>query len=323
MIRSAALPAVLVTALLGSSALAQPVMRLPASEYGKTTLRLTESLGGAAADVALQQNVFEPVADLREDDPIYQAARAVGRLDLLIDEDGDVFTSTCTATLINGGTEVLTNYHCIPSYSGTILEASLLLDYLNADSEVTRVELDVTPTASDPELDFSIVAVTGTAPADIPDLAFRPELLQPRERLFIIHHPLGQTKVMTQFQCATARSISETTNLRHTCDTQPGSSGSPIFSLDREIVGLHHSGGLNDNDDNSFNAGTKVFDIPVLAALAAAGEPEAPTAPATVSSEAPAASDVVQDAQGVQDVINSEIAPADPASTVNDLISGN
>ena len=320
MIRSAALPALFATALLGSTALAQPVMRLPASEYGKTTLRLTESLGGAAADVSLRQNVFEPIADLREDDEVYQAARAVGRLDLLIEDADGRFTSTCTGTLINGGTAVLTNYHCVPSFSGEIIEASLLLDYLSADSETTRVQLSVTPSESDPDLDFSIVPVAGEVPDDIPNLTFRHDNLEPRERLLIIHHPAGQPKMMTQFQCATARSISESTNLRHSCDTQPGSSGSPIFNFEREIVGIHHSGGLNPNDDGSFNAGTKVIDIPALAAFMSAPETEEPAAPATVAAETPetpAISDIVQD------VINDEIAPSDPANTVNDLISGN
>ena len=57
--------------------------RLPASEYGKVSLASKQSLGDAADMVSSQENVFEPMGLLREDDPLRKLTRAVGRLDLL------------------------------------------------------------------------------------------------------------------------------------------------------------------------------------------------------------------------------------------------
>ncbi|WP_262966108.1 trypsin-like serine peptidase [Methylobacter psychrophilus] len=71
-------------------------------------------------------------------------------------------------------------------------------------------------------------------------------------RLFIVHHPAGRAKTLTQAKCGIAsappkaESIpcgGESNFLYHTCDTEGGSSGAPIFDSDSgKIVGLHTDG---------------------------------------------------------------------------------
>lgn len=59
--------------------------------------------------------------------------------------------------------------------------------------------------------------------------------LEPDETIFVIQHPLGET-----LKLASGRYDSrEPTRLRYRVDTEPGSSGSPCFTAQMELVALH------------------------------------------------------------------------------------
>jgi hypothetical protein len=85
----------------------------------------------------------------------------------------------------------------------------------------------------------------------------------------IIHHPLGEKKQLTT-GCAVDESIvgwrdvSKKTEFTHNCDTEGGSSGSPVFNASNKVVGLHHAGYSYDQDcknpDNK-NKAVKIRDI--------------------------------------------------------------
>ena len=66
------------------------------------------------------------------------------------------------------------------------------------------------------------------------------------EELFIIQHPAGETKQISMNECAVSRPVADgraaATDFAHTCDTLGGSSGSPVFTTDGRLVGLHHYG---------------------------------------------------------------------------------
>ena len=235
--------------------------RLPASEYGKVSLAAKQSLGAAADAVADQQNVFEPMSLLREDDPLRKLTRAVGRLDLLIDDDGEQFMSSCTGTIVNDGEAVLTASHCIPGVEGRVIEASILLDYFDADSDTIRLNVGTEPMASDTGLDYALVPLLDPMPSDVLPVSIAQTDVLPGERLTMVHHPAGYPKKLTQYGCRAASSLTAETNLRHRCDTLPGSSGAPIFNANRELVGTHHTGGMTADDPASFNAGTRIIAI--------------------------------------------------------------
>ena len=57
----------------------------------------------------------------------------------------------------------------------------------------------------------------------------------------IIQHPLGGPKQIA----ITANQVVNTYDyrLQYTTDTQPGSSGSPVFNDDWKVIALHHAGG--------------------------------------------------------------------------------
>lgn len=250
--------ALLILTLATNFPAAAQTANFPEQDYGKIVFPARESTGGALNYVWSRGNVFEPIGQLRSDDPLARAARAVGRLDLLVMAQSRKFVTSCTAALVSHDL-VITNYHCIPGSEVLVERASLVLDYLNADGTgARRIELETKPIEADSTLDYAIVRVHGDAVDGIDPIRFSLRRVLPKDRLRIIHHPAGNAKMMTQFRCsASDDNPAEGPMLRHTCDTLPGSSGAIIFDHDELVaVGLHHSGGLNANDAKSFNEAT-------------------------------------------------------------------
>jgi hypothetical protein len=75
----------------------------------------------------------------------------------------------------------------------------------------------------------------------------------------IVQHPDGRPKEISIDKCqlkGTKRmGVSDTSDFGHTCDTEGGSSGSPVISLGtNEVVGLHHFG-FSDDDVDPVNQG--------------------------------------------------------------------
>ena len=248
--------AVLMTAIPGTGQATQMPLFSP-DAYGKSVLPLNESLGKAAIIIRKQGNIFEPLSQLRKDDPLRLRARAIGRLDLLVENGGKKALVTCTATIVSKDL-LLTNYHCIPGKNGKIIKASLLLDYENSDgSGTTRIPVEPTSLEGDATLDYSLARLKSPVPETIKPLTFDGLSVKPRQQLLMIHHPAGQVKKMSRFQCRASKStLGKGPTLRHICESLPGSSGGILFNTATGAVGLHHSGGLDKNDPNSFNKGT-------------------------------------------------------------------
>ncbi len=334
--------------LLVAAAAAQPAQafdyRLPASEYGKVSLASKQSLGDASDMVAEQDNVFEPMSLLREDDPLRRLTRAVGRLDLLIDDDGEQFMTSCTGTIVNDGAAVLTASHCIPGFDGDVIEASILLDYFDADSDTIRLNVGVEPLANDTGLDFSLVPLLDPVPADVLPVSIARADVLPGERLTMVHHPAGLPKKLTQYGCRATSTLTAETNLRHRCDTLPGSSGAPILNANREIVGTHHTGGMTGDDPGSFNAGTRVVSILAVTDLletpADAADPrtgDGDTGVAAAAAAADSNADAADAATASATALDSLIESTDPGTidavtqtpgasvegAMNEIIEGN
>lgn len=98
-----------------------------------------------------------------------------------------------------------------------------------------------------PGLDFTVVRTIGN-PGE--KYGWTPLLRDPytitrHERVYIIQHPEGRRKEIGIHDNKVTRILQH--ELRYTTDTQPGSSGSPCFNKDWELVGLHHSAGSRDD----------------------------------------------------------------------------
>lgn len=65
--------------------------------------------------------------------------------------------------------------------------------------------------------------------------------MREKERINIIQHPDGQAMKVVLTQNYVAKDMSDS-RLQYIADTMDGSSGSPVFNQDWEVIALHHSG---------------------------------------------------------------------------------
>jgi V8-like Glu-specific endopeptidase len=96
--------------------------------------------------------------------------------------------------------------------------------------------------------DWTVVAIapgTGAKRATIP---LQARAVQSGTLVNIIQHPLGGQK-MVSVEPRYVAYVGEG-RLQYLTDTQPGSSGSPVFDLEWNLVGLHHSGGWITEGEN-------------------------------------------------------------------------
>lgn len=306
---------------------AQPTS-LPEEAYGKIVLPLHESLGGAVSTVIARGNVFEPIKQLSPKDRVAETARSVGRLDILT-ATSPPRLATCTASVISPQ-HVLTNQHCL---SRGASKASLVIDYLDLSGEgARRIAVDPKPVEMDKVLDYAILQLAQPLPAHVRPVRLADRAVAPRQRLRIIHHPAGRPKVMTQFQCRAARSHRpEAAEVRHTCDTLPGSSGALLFDDDHAGVALHHTGGLMQNDPDSFNTATSIRKLAAKSVIvgrlvmlgradtASAGQP-APQLPRQGTQQGTQQGTHQNTAANADEAIGKAARP-DPAARINNLLN--
>ncbi|XWN33240.1 MAG: trypsin-like peptidase domain-containing protein [Devosia sp.] len=330
---------VLIAASIAATPAAADPTLFPGSDYGEVNLRLRESIGPAVMTILTAGHIFERVGRLPPDDVIRVAAGPVVRLDRLVETQVGgqtrTATSTCTATIV-GPELVLTNHHCIPG-SETVLKASILIDYEDPDDpDAIRVPIETTPVKADAQLDYALVRITGALPEHVKPLKFEPVEASPGTRLVIIHHPAGRPKMMTQYQCrAHETNSSREFELRHVCDTLPGSSGALIINSAMQPVGLHHTGGLNENDPESYNVATRLTAVRNAVLEASGATPKTPDpTPATVTAtqsmpatpSQPVTPQAPQTPQGTQTnaavpSTGAEQTPSSSTDAINELLN--
>ncbi len=112
------------------------------------------------------------------------------------------------------------------------------------------------------ELDYTVVTLK-----EVPDfgkpLIFKSKLMRRDDRVAIIQHPGGHLKKISIQNNFVAYADNQV--LQYTTSTEPGSSGSPVFDDDFQVVGIHHSGGMlvepNTQQRYLRNAGTSAIAI--------------------------------------------------------------
>ena len=171
------------------------------------------------------------------------AARAVGRI--VIREGGQV-AGFGTGSLVSPSL-LLTNHHVLPSADvadGSSVEFSF--EDGTDGQPLTPVTVNLDPERfflADEELDFALVAVAAT-PDELADFGFN--RLHEDEGdaavggfVTIVQHPRGKKK---QIALRENRIVDVLDSFLHyEADTEPGSSGSPVFDDGWEVVALHHA----------------------------------------------------------------------------------
>lgn len=90
---------------------------------------------------------------------------------------------------------------------------------------------------TDPQLDFSLIRLQ--SPPDFgPPLALKPARVEQNQRVAIIQHPGGFYKKISLQNNFVAHADDRL--IQYYTSTEAGSSGSPVFNDEFEVVGLHH-----------------------------------------------------------------------------------
>lgn len=113
---------------------------------------------------------------------------------------------------------------------------------------------------TDEGLDFTIVACDDQILNGIEPIPLRrnPALVTRHERVNVIQHPRGRRKEVALHDNRVLRVLDKV--VRYRTDTEPGSSGSPVFNNEWDLVALHHAG-VGEPDGGASNEGIRISAI--------------------------------------------------------------
>lgn len=139
---------------------------------------------------------------------------------------------------------ILTNHHVLFGTGGT--PATEVEAWLNYELDVTGrsrehhvIDCRVDTIAGDETHDWAVIRSASPLPSGIPvlDVAV-PGSVTAGDRVYIIQHPKGGVKKIGMHHNV-VRYVDHDV-VQYWTDTEPGSSGSPVFSERWELVALHH-----------------------------------------------------------------------------------
>jgi S1-C subfamily serine protease len=155
---------------------------------------------------------------------------------------------------------IMTNNHVLDSAS----KARVSKAQFDYDEDDTLFEIGFDPDRffiTDSELDFTIVAChSGTLPESMKPIPLLrdPETVTRNERVNIIQHPKGRRKEISLHDNKVTYVYDKV--IRYTADTEGGSSGSPVFNNQWDLVALHHAG-WTEPDGSASNEGVRMTAI--------------------------------------------------------------
>ncbi|QDT03100.1 Exfoliative toxin B precursor [Rubripirellula lacrimiformis] len=167
-----------------------------------------------------------------------------------------------TGFLVGPGV-VMTNHHVFGSAAETRgVQIEFGFHELDRDGNLstpTKFNFDASQLFfADEDLDVAIVAIGSRESGNInlgelPIMRLVPDtgVVITGERLNVVQHPAGEPKQVA-LRDNTVIAIPDETFLHYRADTKRGSSGSPVFNDEWQLVGLHHSGVPDKDDDGNW-----------------------------------------------------------------------
>ncbi len=166
---------------------------------------------------------------------------------------------------------IMTNNHVIAS----VEEARDALAEFDFEEESASLTVTLEPDrffVTSAELDFTIVGCDPSAVSEIEPIGLlrSPATVTRNERVNIVQHPRGRKKEVALHDNKVKRVKDKV--VWYTTDTEPGSSGSPVFNNEWDLVALHHAGWF-EADGTTTNEGVRIAAIVShLVALSATNE---------------------------------------------------
>ncbi len=142
---------------------------------------------------------------------------------------------------------MITNNHVLPDKERARL-ATLSFDYELGENRLPRKEttykLDPDHIfETDIDADFTVVSVnSGDANLKFGSILLKPVNVKKGDFVNIVQHPGGGYKQIGLYHNVVSYANDDI--IQYLTDTEPGSSGSPVFNSDWAVVALHHSGGM-------------------------------------------------------------------------------
>lgn len=164
-------------------------------------------------------------------------SRAVARI---VRVDG----SSGTGFLIGRGW-MLTNNHVLPApgdAAGAVAEFNYQETAAGLDAAVTAYPLDGTRFHTSKANDWTVIGIETAAEEKWGTIRLRPVATTVNAFVNVIQHPGGGPKKIGLYHNTVAFVGND--RVQYLTDTLPGSSGSPVFNDDWQVVALHHSGGM-------------------------------------------------------------------------------
>lgn len=184
--------------------------------------------------IAGKKNNILPVSFLEEG---LQKSKSVARVKL---QSG----GTGTGFLTNNNL-LITNHHVIPDEQTAMaaeIEFNFQQDLNGAYLESQEFECDPTRGFQTcPRNDWTIVRLSGVPNERWGAIKLESSECRVHDRVIIIQHPAGGPKSIGLYHNLVT-SVTDS-RIQYLTDTMPGSSGSPVFNNDWELVALHHTGG--------------------------------------------------------------------------------
>ncbi|WP_417209842.1 trypsin-like peptidase domain-containing protein [Antarctobacter sp.] len=253
---------------LTTTAHAQDLMLFPPETFGQVVAPQRESLLGDVqleAQVGAYNNEF--ISNYGPNSVFARTGRAVGMVQILT----NVGHAPCTGFLVEGN-KLITNHHCVPgilknpqmiekgatSIAAVQFHAGFLRDGL--DDGVKTFHVNPVPLETSEALDYTVLQVLGDANAEFGALELSAALPSDRDPFWVIGHPMGEAQRISREKCRADSPAIAKQRLRHTCDTLPGNSGSPVIDAgSQKVIALHNAGS---------RAGEVNFAVPMAEILA-------------------------------------------------------
>lgn len=140
---------------------------------------------------------------------------------------------------------LVTNNHVLPNAAiaeASVIEFNFQQSISGADKIIETVELSPDDYfVTDPDSDITIVKVATDVNQKYGAITVDKITVEVGDRVSIIQHPGGGAKQIAIHENFVAFRDNEI--IQYLTDTMPGSSGSPVFDQQWQLVAIHHSGG--------------------------------------------------------------------------------
>ncbi|MFC1848948.1 proprotein convertase P-domain-containing protein [candidate division CSSED10-310 bacterium] len=177
-------------------------------------------------------------------------------------------TYVCTGSLVSANNHFLTNNHCISNQTiCNTMEVYFEYETSSSASCTTNTASKGTVFSCDTFLstnatyDYGLMTLAGNPAGTRGHCNLNAKSLSVGEYLYIIQHPSGNPKKFADGTCYDNAINGNGTNsdCSYQIDTEGGSSGSPVFDNNGDVVALHHWGGCSSSAGNQGVLMSKIY----------------------------------------------------------------